>query len=324
MLTARRDLDELRAGLERWLGRPVGSIDRPDPGWSCETVIVDREVVVRLPPVADGIFPAYDLAQQAAAQQAAGAAGVPVAEPSRFEPDPGFLGAPFISMPFVDGPITGAFTAGDPWLTGLPDDAARQCVWSGFLDALAAIHQVDTDGLGLRSGLAMELEWWERYLGWATDGSPPPALAEALTWCRATRPDTEPPSALLWGDVRLGNVIFDAASLRPRAILDWDMVGVGPPELDLSWFLALEAVAADLSGMTVPGFGTPDDAVAHLEASLGRPLQDLDWYEVFALVRASAVSTRIAVLFARAGQKSMFKLGEDPTLLAALRRIEAS
>ena len=43
----------------------------------------------------------------------------------------------------------------------------------------------------------------------------------------------------------------------------------------------------------------------------------------FALVRAAAVATRLAVLFERAGQKSMFRIGEDPTLAAAIARIEA-
>src|SRR5262245_20876339 len=122
MLAVQRDLDELRRGLERWLGRSVGEIARPDPGYSCETLIVDGELVVRLPPVGDGIFPAYDLAQQAAVQAAAGEAGVAVAQPVRYEPDDGFLGAPFVAMPFVDGPIPEAFTAGDPWLTSLTDD----------------------------------------------------------------------------------------------------------------------------------------------------------------------------------------------------------
>lgn len=321
-LTAQRDLDELRAGLERWLGRAVGQVERPDPGFSCETVIVDREVVVRLPPVGDGIFPAYDLAQQAAVQQAVAAAGVPVAEPCRYEPDPGFLGAPFVAMPFVAGPITGPLTAADPWLTGLADDTARHQVWATFLDAVAAIDRVDGDGLGLRGGLAAELEWWDRYLGWATDGRPPAALADALAWCRSNRPPAEPPAGLLWGDVRLGNVIWDGAALRPSAILDWDMATVGPAEMDLAWFLSLEQVGADLTGMTVPGFGSHGDAVDRFEASIGRPLQGLPWFEVFALVRASAVSTRIAVLFERAGQRSMFQPGDDPTLHAALQRIE--
>ena len=77
--------------------------------------------------------------------------------------------------------------------------------------------------------------------------------------------------------------------------------------------------------MTVPGFGSRAEADRpRARPALGRPLQDLDWYEVFALARASAISTRIAVLHERAGQRSMFKVGEDPTLAAAVARIEAS
>lgn len=273
--------------------------------------------------MADGIFPAYDLEQQAAVQAAVGAAGVPVAGPVRYEPDPGVLGAAFVAMPFVTGPIPGEFTPADPWLTGLPDDTVRHTVWRSFLDTLVRIHEADPAGLGLRTGLTAELDFWDGYLDWATDGDPPRALADALAWCRAHRPATEPPAALLWGDVRLGNVVFDPDALAPRAVLDWDMASVGPAEMDLAWFLALEAVQTDLTNMSVPGFGTRVEAVSLVEARLGRPLVDLPWYEVFALVRASAISTRIALLFERAGQRSMFKVGQDPTLAAAVARIEA-
>jgi aminoglycoside phosphotransferase (APT) family kinase protein len=322
-LTAPRDPDALRAGIERWLGRTVGELSRPDPGWSCETVIVERELVIRLPPLGAGIFPAYDLAQQAAVQEAVGRAGVPVAQPVRYEADVDHLGAPFVSMPFIEGPIPEPFTAGDPWLTGLSDDG-RRAVWRSFIDTVGTIHDVAHDGLGLRAGLAGELEWWERYVGWATDGSPPRALAEALAWCRSRRPGGEdPPWSLLWGDVRLGNVVFHPDGLAPRAILDWDMASVGPAEMDLAWFLALEQVTVDLTGRSVSGFGERGEAIERSRRHLGRELQDMGWHEVFALVRASAVSTRIAVLFERAGQSSMFKPGEDPTLQAAIARIEA-
>lgn len=323
-LAVERDLEVVRAGLERWLGRPVRDLERPAPGFSCETVVVDGDLVVRLPPLADGSFPAYDLAQQAAVQDAVGAQGVPVAAPVRYEPDESFLGAPFLVMPFVAGAIPGDFTAGDPWLGGLPDDDARRAVWRRFVDLLVDIHETPTDGLGLRSGLGAELAYWDRYVAWATDGSPPAALADALAWCAANRPSPEPPGGLLWGDVRLGNVVFDPERGTPRAVLDWDMATTGPAELDLGWFLALEAVQAELSGMVVGGFGTGAEAVAIVEGRLGRRLPDLPWYEVFALVRASAISTRLALLFQRAGRRSMFRVGEDPTLAAAVRRIQAA
>ncbi len=322
-LAVRRDLDVLREGLARWLGRPVRDLARPAPGWSCETLIVDGELVVRLPPLGDGIFPAYDLGQQAAVQAVAGAAGVPVAEPARFEPDPEVLGAPFVAMPFVPGPIPGEFTPADPWLAGLPDDAARGAVWRSFLETLTDVHRTDPAGVGLRTGLGAELDFWDAYLDWATDGDPPPRLAEVLAWCRTHRPEHEPPPSLLWGDVRLGNVVFDGAALVPKAVLDWDMASVGPAEMDLAWFLALEAVQTDLTSMTVPGFGTREDAIALVEGRLGRPLADLPWYEICALARASAISTRLALLFERAGERSMFRVGQDPTLAAAVARIEA-
>lgn len=326
-LTVQRDLDSLRAGLQRWLGRAVGEIARPAPGWSCETLIVEGELVVRLPPVGEGIFPTYDLAQQAAAQEAAGAAGVPVARPVRYEPDPSFLGAPFLTMPFVPGPIPAEFTAGDTWFAGLADDGKRADVWHAFHDVVNRIHEVPLDTvvqLGLRAGLDAELAWWMDYIGWATEGAPPATLVDALEWCRSHRPRQEPPASLLWGDVRYGNVIFDPDTRQARAVLDWDMVSIGPVEMDVAWFVTLEGVQQELSGMTVPGFGDRADTVATIETGLGRKLVDLDWYEIFALVRAAAVSTRIALLFERAGQRSMFKVGQDPTLAAAVARIASA
>jgi aminoglycoside phosphotransferase (APT) family kinase protein len=311
-LAVQRDLDDLRAGLARWRGRPVGTIERPDPGWSCETVIVDGELVVRLPPLGDGIFPVYDLALQASVQEAVGAAGVPVASPVTYEPDPSFLGAPFVAMPFVAGAIPGAFTPADPWLASV--DAAT--VWRTFLGTVASVHAVAPPA-GLRRGLDAEVRWWSDYVDWAMDGDPPAALRDALAWCADHRPEAEPDPVLLWGDVRLGNVIF-AAAAAVAAVLDWDMVTVGPPEMDVAWFTALEAMTSELSGMSVAGFGTPAEAAALV---LGREPVAYEWFEVFALVRASAVSNRIATLFARAGQRSMFRVGEDPTLAAALARI---
>jgi aminoglycoside phosphotransferase (APT) family kinase protein len=320
-LTVERDLDELRTGIERWLDRPVTTLVRPDPGYSCETVIVDDDLVLRMPPAGDGIFPRYDLPQQAKVQDAAGAAGIPVAGPTRVERDPSFLGAPFVAMPFVAGAIPAAFTPADPWLNDLATDAERRTVWEGFLDVAVAIHRTPVDELDLRAGLNQELDEWDEYARWSTDGSPPAALADVLLWCRTHRPTAEPPVGLLWGDVRFENVIFDPETARPAAVLDWDMASVGPFELDLGWFLALGHVQ-DAFAAPPAGFGTHDEAIARVEAQLGRELHDIGWYEVFALARASAIATRITVLQQRAGQHPMFGLGEDPTITAALDQID--
>jgi aminoglycoside phosphotransferase (APT) family kinase protein len=321
-LTVQRDEGDLKIGLERWLGRPLRSLVRPGPGFSCETLVVDGELVVRLPPLADGIFPAYDLAQQAAVQDAVGASGVPVAGPCRVESDSTFLGAPFITMAFVRGPIPSDFTPSDPWLAGLASDGDRRAVWDSLLDTMVAIHRTPTDGLGLRQGLEVELDAWDDYVRWSTMGDTPPAgLLEVMAWCHAERPTSEPNAGLLWGDVRFGNVVFDEQALSPRAVLDWDMASAGPFEEDLAWFLTLEELQFELTSMTVPGFGTRAEAIGRAEAGLGRTLEDLGWYEVFALIRAAAIATRIAVLHEKAGRRSTFRVGHDPSLAAALKRI---
>lgn len=322
-LSQQRDLDELRPRIEAWLGSPVGEISRPAPGWSCETLLIDRSTVLRLPPLGEGIFPVYDLAQQAAVQQTLAAAGVPVAAPCRYEPDSSYLGMPFIAMPFVEGPIPNDFTPADPWINGLPSDDARHDVWRSFVETVVDIHCAPPAALRLRRGVDEELRFWTEYVDWACDGDAPGALQDVIDWCRRHRPTDEPPAGLLWGDVRLGNVVFDDTRRRPRAVLDFDMACAGPIEVDVAWHLAVEGLQQDLSGMAVPGFGDRDETVALVEHLVGRPLVDLDWYETFALARASAVWTRIATLFARHGEQPMFAAGDDPALAAALRRISS-
>jgi aminoglycoside phosphotransferase (APT) family kinase protein len=268
-------------------------------GYSCEIEFVGDTVVRR--PRAEGLFPLYDLELQT---RVINAIRVPA-------PAPATYAAGQMTMPFVAGPIPSDFTPLDKWLQGLPDDAARRQVWESTIDVVAAIHR-EPLVRGLRTGLAAELDYWADYLDWM--GGAPEALRDAYAWCRDHAPlATEPMPVLLWGDVRFGNIVYDEATLSPKAVLDWDMVSAGPPEMDIAWLTALDAVGAELSGMAVSGFGTRDEAMERFEHHLGRVLVDFDWYEIFALVRASAIATRIALLAGRDG--------DQPTLTAALQRI---
>jgi aminoglycoside phosphotransferase (APT) family kinase protein len=192
---------------------------------------------------------------------------------------------------------------------------------------VAAIHRLDWRGADLDQvvpsrDLDAELAHWAAYLDWYADGEAvAPVLVAALDWCRDHRPDDEPAPSLLWGDVRLGNIVF-GADRRAVAVLDWEMASIGAAEHDLAWFLALEAMQNELFGRSVPGFLRHDAAVAHYEAHLGRPVRDLDWYEVLALVRSSAIMTRIAVLHVRAGKRPALPIADNLVLDVLARRIE--
>jgi aminoglycoside phosphotransferase (APT) family kinase protein len=265
-------------------------------GYSCEiTIVGDR--VERRPPSGEGIFPSYDLELEA---RVINAVSVPVPRPATYAD-----GA--LTMPFVAGPNPADFTPLDPWLQGLPDDAARRQVWESTIDTIAAIHRepiVD----GVRVGLAAELEYWDRYLAWM--GAVPGELRGVFDWCRANAPFAdEPEPVLLWGDVRFGNIVYDEATLSPKAVLDWEMVSAGPPQMDVAWLTALDQVGRDLSGLSVPGFGSRTEALTRF----GCQIESFDWYETFALARSSAIAIRIGNLRG--------KTREQPTLTAALQRI---
>jgi aminoglycoside phosphotransferase (APT) family kinase protein len=345
-LVVERDLDAIAGGITPWLCARRGldevriiGCTRPSEGLSSETVVLDavgtrggapwsESLVLRLPPSAEGTFESYDLSQQACTQTAVSAAGIPTAVPVEFESDTAWLDAPFLVMPTIDGHIPGDVTLLDDWIISASSEAQAD-LHGHFLEMLAAIHRVDWRRDGLDEvvparDLGAELAHWSAYLDWYADGEPiVPALVDALEWCRNHRPDDEPRPSLLWGDVRLGNVIFDG-DRRAVAVLDWEMATIGPAEHDLAWFLGLEAMQSELFGRTVPGFPPRDEAVAHYEAHLGRPVRDLDWYEIFALVRSTAIMTRIALLHLRAGRTPVLPIADNPVLDVLRRRIETA
>jgi aminoglycoside phosphotransferase (APT) family kinase protein len=334
-----RDTDALLVGFERWFrairrldgagidGVGVDAVGRASTGYSSETILLDvrwhdrtgsrrEELVLRLPPAGAGTHREFDLLAQSAAQQSAAAASIPVAEPSVAEPDPSWLGAPFMLMPRVRGHIVGESAGHDPWVRRLPrgDQAALH---RGLLETLATLHRAGP-ARALEAGVpardnGAELDACSAYVAWASEGTPPPALTDAVAWCRAHRPAVEPPPTLRWGDVRFGNVVF-GDDLRPRALLDWDMATVGAAEHDIGWFTALEEVVETLSGRRVPGFPRPDEVPARYEPLLGRPLLDLEWYRTLALVRSAAILGRIGSLQRAAGGAPSAPVERNPVL----------
>lgn len=338
-----RDDAALVAGLVRWTvaRRPdrravrVDALRRPSAGWTNETVLVDlsweaggrrsvERLVVRLPPVVPS-FPEHDLHAQARVHEVLSAAGMPVPRPLAVEDDPAWLGAPFLVMEQVAGTVVGEVPALDPHVVGLAPTEQR-VLHERFTDAIASVHRLDVAGTRLdamlRTGLAAEIDYWVFYAEWATDGSPPRVLADALDWCRRTCPSEEPEPSLLWGDARLGNVMLDDR-LGIAALLDWELATLGPAEMDVAWYLALDDLMTGFVGRTVPGFLERGQFLGHYERRLGRALRDLRWHEIFALARSVAINDKQARLAAAAGVPYPGVPGDDnPVLHHLARRIE--
>jgi aminoglycoside phosphotransferase (APT) family kinase protein len=332
-------------GLTAWgaahFSRPsweVVELSRPASGWSNETIVVtarldidtvaDERLVVRMPPILP-VFPSHDVLIQAGVLEALASEAVPVPRVVAVETDEQWIGSPFLVMSFEPGHPGPEVATLDPWLADAPADRQRH-LHEAFVETMAAVHRVDwrRHGLGgiLRGtdghdSLAAEVEWWVGYLQWATDGAPPSLLADAMEWCQATRPAAGEAS-LCWGDARIGNVMI-SDGYEILSVLDWEGASIGPREMDLGWYLALEGLVEKFTGRTVPGFLPHREVIARYEEQAGRAVAHIGWHEIFALSRSAAISERLARLSALGAMDYPADGGdESPVLLELARRID--
>jgi len=318
-----RDLDADRTRLTSWLQRQLPQARRlritdlvapQSSGFSNETLLFDLEyaldgqahreaLVVRIEPTGFQVFPEYDLGLQFRTMQRLAGSAVPV-PPTRWieTVDRGILGAPF----YVMGQVAGRVPPDNPpyhaagWLTEVAP-AERTAIWWSGVDMLATIHGLDWRGLGFAdlttpalgaTPLDWQLTYYERYLAWAGAGRPQPIIERAFAWLRAHKPSDEP-VVLAWGDARIGNIIF--AGTAPAAVLDWEMVTLGSPEMDLAWSIFLDRHHSEgIGSARLEGFPSYDDTVARYEARSGRRVRHLHYYQVLAGFRFAVIMLRIA------------------------------
>lgn len=335
--------DEVLRGFSRWLDerRPgtthsIVAHTVPSVGYSGETILVEvarsgidtssEHLALKLEPAGPAIFPDYDFACQAHVQNVVASHGIPAPAPAVAENDRQWLGRPFLVMPAVSGYIVSEIPVGDAWLTGGSAELARTAQCS-YMDTLADITRLDWRSEGLAEVVPVrdngaELAHWRSYLDWYGVGEVlVPALVEALDWCEANRPIAEPDPSLLWGDVRLGNLIFDD-DRSPVAVIDWEMASIGSAEHDLAWTLMHQTTQDQLFAKTVPGFLGRDELVARYEQRIARPVQDLEWYEVFAMTRSCALFARISHLNEAAGLPVVLPIADNAMLDILQRRID--
>ncbi|MCU1394994.1 MAG: aminoglycoside phosphotransferase [Ilumatobacteraceae bacterium] len=240
------------------------------------------------------------------------------------ESDESLLGARF----FVMRRITGAAPADvPPYLTaGFLFDATpekRRTLWTNAMDAMIKVHSVpvekvkflDKPELG-ETGFDQIFEYWRKSYEWSARGEAQPVADYAWKWMNDNMP-THRPTALSWGDARLGNMMFDTDTFEVTGVLDWEMLSLGGPSMDLGWWLFLEDFQA--YGLApLEGMGTREETVAYWEAGTGQTVHDLHWYEVFAGFRFACVMMRIIQMYGEPGDKaSPYELDNPVTRVLA-------
>jgi aminoglycoside phosphotransferase (APT) family kinase protein len=274
---------------------------------------VRRDLVARVAPKGDGLFYSYDLDLEARVMGALSEhTDVRVPEVLCYEDDPSVLGAPF----FVMERIEGRTPSDDPpftvtgWMFDLPPERKRLAM-DNALAAMAAIHKVDPAAVGLHDigrygdpdgdALGAQIEHWEKAFAWASGGKPNPYVQVGFDWVQANRPTDPERRVLSWGDARIANIVF-ADDLSVAAVIDWECVSHGSPELDLGWWFATLRLFSDGIGIPLPeGFPSRAETIARYEELTGFTVRNIDFYEAFAYLRLSVAMIRGARMLIAGG-----------------------
>ncbi|CAM5658918.1 Putative aminoglycoside phosphotransferase [Streptomyces tendae] len=303
--------DEVRVGPVRVPGAAgfSGEILLCDAEWTEDGTHRREPLAVRVAPTGHRVHPDDRWTEQVGLLEALNRTDVPVAPLLGHEPGSSVLGAPFLVMRRIEGHVPADFPSyhREGWLAGLPP-RSRRAVWFGGVEMLAAIHRLDPDALGLgfldrpeygTGHLTQQLTEYTRLLPYyGADGNE--AATAALAWLRENRPEEPGRPRLLWGDARLGNIVYDGET--PAAVLDWEMAALGRPESDLAWFLHLDRhLSEGIGAARLTGLPDRAETVRHYERLTGHVVRDLAYYEVFAAFRFCVLTARVTRLLEESG-----------------------
>ena len=248
-----------------------------------------RSAVIRRPPQGELLPKAHDMSREWALIKALSTTNVPVPKPYGFCEDPGVTGAWFYIMGLIDGkPL---YNSEDT--QALVPQSRRETLAHSFFDALADLHQVDPDAVGLGelgkrdSYVGRQIKTW--YRSWTSSVSGAnfdDERAHSLQAYFLEHLPDQGPIRVVHGDYGLHNCLF-GADCTVAAIVDWEISTLGDPLADLAYALnpwpdpSDERPIAPESATSLEGF-PPRTVLANRYAErTGRDLSNLPYYVAF-------------------------------------------
>lgn len=316
-----RDVTTLPSVLSKWLSTVMPGGITPEitvesgvdsNGMSSETIMLtgrweedgepkEQKWVARVAPTADDVpvFSSYRLDHQFEVMRQVGElTDVPVPNVRWMDTTGEVLGTPFFLMDRVDGqvpPDVMPYTFGGNWFADAPLERQRE-LQDSTVEVLAKLHAIPD--AAERFGFLSEIDPpgdtpLRRHFGWLKDWyeyavpdiGRSPLVERALAWLEENFPEdvAASDSVLIWGDSRIGNVLYD--NFRPSAVLDWEMATIGPRELDVSWIIFAHMVFQELAGMAglpgLPDVMREEDVRATYRELTGVELGDLRWFYIY-------------------------------------------
>ena len=248
-----------------------------------------RSAVIRRPPQGELLPKAHDMSREWALIKALSTTNVPVPKPYGFCEDPGVTGAWFYIMGLIDGkPL---YNSEDT--QALVPQSRRETLAHSFFDALADLHQVDPDAVGLGelgkrdSYVGRQIKTW--YRSWTSSVSGAnfdDERAHSLQAYFLEHLPDQGPIRVVHGDYGLHNCLF-GADCTVAAIVDWEISTLGDPLADLAYALnpwpdpSDERPIAPESAPSLEGFPPRSVLAQRYAERTGRDLSNLSYYVAF-------------------------------------------
>ncbi|HEV2533077.1 phosphotransferase family protein [Phenylobacterium sp.] len=238
------------------------------------------------------------------AYRAFAGSAVPVPEMLFLEEGDGPLDHPF----FIAAEIAGFQASPQVLFAGAYDAVLPQLAMRKWT-ILGEIAKADPAALGLTGVMEVpaldacwtrELDYWEAVFD-GDEAEPLPIARAAIRWLRAHPPPRAQKLAVVHGDYRTGNFLYDAAG-EIHGVLDWEMAHLGDPLEDLAWgFNPVWQFGRGLAGGLLP----QADAVAIWERASGLTVDPaaLHWWTLFNCVKGQAIWVGSAAAFIKGGNR---------------------
>jgi len=256
--------------------------------------------VLRRKPPGELLPSAHAVDREYCVISALGHTDVPVPRTYCLCEDTEVIGTAFYIMEMVHGRVFW-----DGTLPGMSNED-RGSVYRSVNEAMAALHRVDYEAIGLGS-FGKVGEYRERQIHrWSktyrlAEMDPIPEMDRLIEWL----PENIPPgdeTTLIHGDYRLDNMIFHPTEPRVLALLDWELATLGHPVGDFTYTLMGWRLDKDLfrgiAHAKLSSLGIPTEAeyIAQYCQLTGRDnLCNLEWYLAYNMFRLAAILQGIAL-----------------------------
>ncbi len=271
--------------------------------------IDDAPMVLRRPP--DGVLPpgAHDMAREHRVLSHLSKVFPLAPDSVHLCTDDAVIGVPFQLIEYREGLVI----KGDDssLITGEPDTARG--LGEMLVETMAALHGVDAAAAGL-ADLGRPDGFIERAIaGWRKraarlepEGAMERLVVEIGAWLARQKIGARP-ATLLHCDIKLDNMILDPQSLRPVALVDWDMGTRGDPLFDLATMLSYWTESGDPAAMhtmaqmptAAAGFQTRDEIAALYGQITGTDLSDLPVIRVLCQFKLATVFHQLYATYGR-------------------------